>query len=136
MPANEAAYGVLDNCAQDTHRATDAERAAGLPGSPPSYHRMQSHGLVALGRDRAHDAALAVIVVERVVLGAAVVPDRQGARFPAETAGASRSAKRGARQQVMHEASRQSDRLHLQNGQWEARRADAYEAGLSDAESR
>src|SRR5215831_12909580 len=46
-----------------------------------------SHGLVTLDRDPVHDAALAVIVVKRVVLGAAVVPDRQRARFPAEATG-------------------------------------------------
>src|SRR5262245_2328117 len=45
-----------------------------------------SHGLLALDRDPVHDAALTVIVVERVVLGATVVPDRQGARFPADAA--------------------------------------------------
>ena len=34
-----------------------------------------------------HAPALAVVVVERAVLGAAVVPDRQGADLPAEAAG-------------------------------------------------
>lgn len=100
MPANEAVYGDLDNRAQDTHRAADAERVCGLARLFPklSPNAICSHGLVALDRDPVHDAALAVIVIERVVLGAAVVPDRQGARFPAEAAGAGRSARRGAHQ--------------------------------------
>jgi len=34
-----------------------------------------------------HDAAKAVIVVDRVVLGAAIVPERKRALFPAEAAG-------------------------------------------------
>src|SRR5262245_14056264 len=81
------------------HRSPQSSRSRG-PSLRPSGDALQdcrtvsqvitgyicSHGLVALDRDPVHDAALAVIVVESVVLGATVVPDRQRARFPAEAA--------------------------------------------------
>src|SRR5580704_15157058 len=45
------------------------------------------HRPLALDRHPVHDAALAVIVVDRVVLDAAIVPERDRALFPAEAAG-------------------------------------------------
>src|ERR1700687_107702 len=42
---------------------------------------------VAVDRDAVHHAALPVIVVERVMLDAAIVPERDRIRFPAEAAG-------------------------------------------------
>ena len=47
----------------------------------------ESHGTVAGEGDAEHAAAEAVVVVDRVVLGGAVVPERDGARLPAEAAG-------------------------------------------------
>src|SRR5579862_908807 len=46
-----------------------------------------SHRPVAVDRDAVHDAALAVIIVERVMLHAAIVPERDRAPLPAEAAG-------------------------------------------------
>src|SRR5436190_3791978 len=42
---------------------------------------------IAGDRDAMHASALAVVVVERAMLGAAVVPDRHRADLPAESAG-------------------------------------------------
>jgi hypothetical protein len=52
MAANEAAYGVPDNRAQDTHRAVDAERVCRLAWLSPKLSPIAicSHRLVALVR--------------------------------------------------------------------------------------
>src|SRR5262245_51360498 len=43
--------------------------------------------LIAFQRDAVHQAAIAVIIVDRIVLGAAIVPERDRARLPMEAAG-------------------------------------------------
>src|SRR5579864_671451 len=47
----------------------------------------KSHRPFALDRDPVHDPALAVIIVDRVVLDAAIVPERDRDLFPAEATG-------------------------------------------------
>src|SRR5438132_1103415 len=64
-----------------SRRSRVASRAPPLIGAAASYRA------VALGGDAVHDASMTVIVVDRVVLDAAVVPQQQRPRVPAEAAG-------------------------------------------------
>src|SRR5215472_9351282 len=66
-------------------RASHSRRlqlAANVVGTPPSSERR-----ITRDGDPMHAPALARIIVERTVLGAAVVPDRQRTDLPAESAG-------------------------------------------------
>src|SRR5271165_5627408 len=89
---NAASYCCISRlwsqAAMSTLASPDAVTArAGLPYRRLRPAREESARLIAGQGDAVHDAAEAVVIVDRVVLGAAIVPEGERARLPAKAAG-------------------------------------------------
>src|SRR5271167_4676773 len=92
LPRKASSYCCMprlwSQAAMSTLASPDAVTArAGLPYRRLRPAREESARLIAGQGDAVHDAAEAVVIVDRVVLGAAIVPEGERARLPAKAAG-------------------------------------------------
>jgi len=71
-----------DGAASASQAPTPARGTSAAPEQPPPLNRA-----LALDRNPVHQPAPSVVIVDRVVLDRAVVPERQRPRLPAEPAG-------------------------------------------------